>query len=118
MERIKTILIDPYDQSLSYVDISDSNIQDYYSVMQCSCFDVVSLGGGVIMFVDDEGILKDNRYFQLGSQNFAGRCIIANSTDDGGTTDCHLTIEQVAEKLEWLPEGHKEEPFMSFVKID
>ena len=65
-----------------------------------------------------EGILKDNRYFQLGSQNFAGRCIIATETDDGGTTDCNLTIEQVAEKLEWLPEGHKEEPFMSFVKID
>ena len=118
MEKIQTILIDPYDQSLSYVHISDSNIQDYYSVMQCSCFDVVRLGNGVIMFVDDEGILKNNRYFQLGSQNFAGRCIIATETDDGGTTDCNLTIEQVAEKLEWLPEGHKEEPFMSFVKID
>ena len=118
MKKIKTILIDPYDQSISYVDISDSNIQDYYSVMQCSCFDVIRLGDGVIMFVDDEGILKDNRYFQLGRQTFAGRSIIADSTDDGGTTDSHLTIDQVSEKIEWLPEGHKEEPFMSFVKLD
>ena len=118
MKKIQTIFIDPYDQHISYIDISDSNIQDYYSVMQCSCFDVIRLGDGVIMFVDDEGIWKDNRYFQLGRQTFAGRSIIADSTDDGGTIDSHLTIDQVSEKIEWLPEGHKEEPFMSFVKLD
>jgi len=115
MKKIQTILINPFDQSLSYVDISDSNIQDYYKVMQCSCFDIVSLGGGVIMYVDDEGLLKDNMYFKLGEENYAGISILANETDDGGTTDCMLTIEEVAKKLEWLPEGHREEPFMKFI---
>ena len=47
--KIQVILIDPYDQSLSYIDIGESNLDDYYKAMQCSCFDIVSLGGGVIM---------------------------------------------------------------------
>jgi|TARA_R110000751_G_scaffold55061_2_gene118153 hypothetical protein len=118
MKKIQTILIDPCDQSISYIDISNSVIQDYYEAMQCSCFDVIRLGDGVIMYIDDEGLLKDNMYFRLGSHNFAGRCIIANETDDGGTTDCHWTIDQVVKKIEWLPEGHKEEPFMQFVSLD
>jgi len=118
MKKIQTIFIDPYDQHISYIDISDSVIKDYYMAMQCSCFDIVRLGDGVIMYVDDEGLLKDNMYFKLGENNYAGRCILADETDDGGTTDCHLTIDQVLEKIEWLPEGHKEEPFMSFVKLD
>jgi len=116
--KIQVILIDPFDQSLSYIDISDSDIEDYYKVMQCSCFDVVRLGGGVIMYVDDEGLLKDNMYFKLGVTNYCGRSILANDTDDGGTTDCMLTIEEVAEKLEWLPEGHREEPFMKFIPLN
>ena len=116
--KIQSILIDPFDQSLSYVDISDTDIEDYYKVMQCSCFDIVSLGGGVIMYVDDEGLLKDNMYFKLGTQNYCGRSILVNETEDGGSTDCMLTIEQVAEKLDWLPEGHREEPFMKFIPLN
>jgi len=115
--KIQSILIDPFDQSLSYVDISDTDIEDYYKVMQCSRFDIVSLGGGVIMYVDDEGLLKDNRYFKLGVI-YAGRSILANETDDGGTTNCSLTIEEVKEKLVWLPDDHREEPFMKFIPLN
>lgn len=118
MKKIQTILIDPYDQSLSYIDIEESNLDNYYSAMQCSCFDVVTLGGGVIMYVDDEGLLKDNMYFSLDSSNYAGRSILANETEDGGTTDCALNIQEVLEKLKWLPEGHVEEPYMKFIPIN
>ena len=116
--KIQTILIDPFDQSVSYVDISSDDIQDYYNAMQCSCFDIVSLGGGVIMYVDDEGLLKDNMYFSLGGTNYAGRSILANDNGEGGTIDCGLTIEEVLEKLEWLPEGHNEEPYMEFMPLN
>lgn len=115
---IQTILIDPFDQSVSYIDIQESNLQDYYNAMQCSCFDVVHLGGGVIMYVDDEGLLKDNMYFSLGGANYSGRSILANETSEGGTTDCTLTIQEVLKKLDWLPEGHKEEPYMKFIPWD
>ena len=105
--RIQVMLIDPFDQSLSYVELSDSNIQDYYKVMDCRCFDIVRLGGGVIMYVDDEGLLRNNnRYFRLGSGNYAGKAILARETKDGGTTDVNLFMTEVADKLSWLPEGH------------
>ena len=58
MKKIQTILIDPFDQSLSYIDIEESNLQNYYSAMQCSCFDIVSLGGGVIMYVTTDCALN------------------------------------------------------------
>jgi len=115
---IQTILIDPFDQSMSYVHISADGIKDYYSVMQCSCFDVVTLGGGLIMYVDDEGLLKDNMYFSLGGTNYAGRSILANETSDGGTTGCMLEIDELIGKIQWLPEGHSEEPYMEFIPLD
>ena len=115
---IQTILIDPFDQSMSYVHISADHIKDYYSVMQCSCFDVVYLGNSVIMYVDDEGLLKDNMYFSLGGANYAGRSILASDNDEGMTTDCTLTIKDVLDKLKWLPEGHSEEPYMKFIPWD
>ena len=117
--RIQVMLIDPFDQSLSYVELSDSNIQDYYKVMDCRCFDIVRLGGGVIMYVDDEGLLRNNnRYFRLGSGNYAGKAILARETKDGGTTDVNLFMTEVADKLSWLPEGHSEEPYMEFHSIN
>jgi hypothetical protein len=116
MKKIQAILIDPFTETLSYVLVQEHNLQDYYDIMQCTCFDIVRLGGGVIMFLDDEGVLKENRYFKLGSANFAGRSIVANETEDGGTTDCQVTIEQVSENLVWLPKGHKENP-LRFVQL-
>ena len=114
--RIQVMLIDPFDQSLSYVEIDSTNLDDFYNVMNCNCFDIVSLGGGIIMYIDDEGLLKNNnRYFRLGTGNYAGRAILAKETEDGGTTDVDLFMTDVADKLAWLPEGHREEPSMKFI---
>ena len=114
--RIQVMLIDPFDQSLSYVELSDSNIQDYYKVMDCRCFDIVRLGGGVIMYVDDEGLLRNNnRYFRLGSGNYAGKAILARETKDGGTTDVNLFMTEVADKLSWCQRAIVKNPIWSSI---
>ena len=123
----KVILIDPFNQTVEmkqvqageYSGIKEFDYKSLRSMMECSLLDVVPLGGDVIMFVDDEGLLKDNRYFALDSVPYAGRAIIAGESDeDGNSQDTPITVAQVQEVLTWKDEGHKEEPYMSFTYED
>ena len=119
----KVILIDPFNQTVEMKHVStDQESFDYKSLlemMECSLLDVVPLGGDVIMFVDDEGLLKDNRYFALADVPYAGRAILAGESDeDGNSQSVPITVDQVQEHLTWKPEGHKEEPYMSFTYED
>ena len=119
----KVILIDPFNQTVEMKQVStDQESFDYKSLlemMECSLLDVVPLGGDVIMFVDDEGLLKDNRYFALADVPYAGRAILAGESDeDGNSQSVPITVDQVQEHLTWKPEGHKEEPYMSFTYED
>ena len=119
----KVILIDPFNQTVEMKQVpTDQESFDYKSLlemMECSLLDVVPLGGDVIMFVDDEGLLKDNRYFALADVPYAGRAILAGESDeDGNSQSVPITVDQVQEHLTWKPEGHKEEPYMSFTYED
>tara|TARA_R100000541_G_scaffold20379_1_gene30215 strand:+ start:189 stop:662 length:474 start_codon:yes stop_codon:yes gene_type:complete len=119
----KVILIDPFNQTVEMKQVpTDQESFDYKSLlemMECSLLDVVPLGGDVIMFVDDEGLLKDNRYFALADVPYAGRAILAGEADeDGNSQSVPITVDQVQEHLTWKPEGHKEEPHMSFTYED
>ena len=119
----KVILIDPFNQTVEMKHVpTDQESFDYKSLlemMECSLLDVVPLGGDVIMFVDDEGLLKDNRYFALADVPYAGRAILAGESDkDGNSQSVPITVDQVQEHLTWKPEGHKEEPYMSFTYED
>ena len=123
----KVILIDPFNQTVEmkqvqteeYSGIKDFDHKSLLEMMECSLLDVVTLGGNVIMFVDDEGLLKDNRYFALAEVPYAGRAILAGESDeDGNSQSVSITVDQVQEHLTWKPEGHKEEPHMSFTYED
>ena len=119
----KVILIDPFNQTVEMKQVpTDQESFDYKSLlemMECSLLDVVPLGGDVIMFVDDEGLLKDNRYFALADVPYAGRAILAGESDENGNSQSvPITVDQVQEHLTWKPEGHKEEPHMSFTYED
>tara|TARA_R110000737_G_scaffold113372_1_gene146503 strand:+ start:483 stop:857 length:375 start_codon:yes stop_codon:yes gene_type:complete len=116
---IKGILIDPFDQTYSEVELSeDSTFADAKKHMQLDGpLDVVTLSDDTMVIVDDEALLKnDQRYFKLTEfhQPLAGRAIIVGYDDEGETQtpepyDVH--------SIEWMPEDHVEEPFMQFIPI-
>ena len=120
---IRGILIDPFDQTYSEVELSeDSTFADAKKHMQLDGpLDVVTLSDDTMVIVDDEGLLKDEvlggqRYFKLPEfhQPLAGRAIIVGYDDEGETQtpepyDVH--------SIEWMPEDHIEEPFMQFIPI-
>ena len=116
---IRGILIDPFDQTYSEVELSeDSTFTDAKKHMQLDGpLDVVTLSDDTMVIVDDEALLKnDQRYFKLTEfhQPLAGRAIIVGYDDEGETQtpepyDVH--------SIEWMPEDHVEEPFMQFIPI-
>jgi hypothetical protein len=110
---VRGILINPFDQTVKDVNIL-GNIQDIYLLTDCTTFDVVRLSESDDMYVDDEGLLKDNRYFSWSGRNFAGKALIMGHDDEGNSISTTYDLHEVIDRVEWLPEGHRETPYMEF----
>ena len=86
----KALMIDPFDQSTSVVDLA---VDDYGSilgsskaVMDCSTIDIITLNDKHMAIVDDEGLLRnDTRYSKLAEypQPLAGKLLILGYDEDG-----------------------------------
>ena len=117
MYNIEVILIDPFDKSVSKVDIKN-DLNPIYKIMQCRLIDIIGIGGNNDLIIDDEGKLNaDNKWFKLGGHAFAGRCLIASHNDEGLTISTKLSVNEVLEKIEFL-ENYSEEPYMEFIPIN
>jgi len=122
-KKLDLIMIDPFDQSVSRVDVIEKPIGEcLHSIkehMQCDLIDVIPLGAGVILIIDDEGrLINNNRWFTLGSSTFAGKCMLANTNEDGDTLSCKRSVDEVFKLTNFLEEGYSEEPYMEFKPLD
>lgn len=111
---MKAILINPFDETITEVEYS-GDFKQIYKLIDCSTFDVVMLCDSDDLFVDDEGLLKDNRYFSWSGRNFAGKGLILGHDDEGESIATTYDLQEVIDRVEWLPEGHREEPYVEFV---
>jgi len=116
-DTMKAILIDVKTQEIKEVE-HDNTLQNIYDLIDCRAFDLVRIDDVNSIFVDDEGILKDNLYFEYsGSENvfkLAGNGLILGVDDEGNSISPTLTVEDVKGKVNFLPEGFKVEPYMEF----
>ena len=110
---MKGILINPFDETIKEVSIL-GNLEDIYLLTECSTFDVVSLSEKDDLYVDDEGLLKDNRYFTIYDKPIAGKSLIMGHDDEGNSISTTLSLQEIKDVVEWLPEGHRETPYMEF----
>jgi hypothetical protein len=88
MKTLSGILIDPFKKEITYHTFEyDGDHRALYGVLDCDLFDIVTLtrgdedeGDTVLMFVDDEGLYKeDQRFFSLAvmpKNPFAGKTFI------------------------------------------
>ena len=118
---MKAILIDVKTQEIKEVE-HDNTLQNIYDLIDCRAFDLVRIDDVNSIFVDDEGILKDNLYFEYsGSENvfkLAGNGLILGVDDEGNSISPTLTIEDVKGKVNFLPEGFKIEPYVRITAWD
>jgi len=112
----RLILIDPFEQTVAHVE-SDGKAESLKDLMKCDLFDVVSVSVDNVMVLDDEGLLKDNRYFSLMGQPYAGRAVIMTEDEDQNMIDSDLDLDRVKERITWHPEGFKVEPKMEFIPL-
>ena len=109
---MKAIVINPFDETIEEA-IYLGHYKEIYSFLECRTFDCVYLDNREVLYIDDEGLLvNETRYFTINNRVLAGKGLILGSDKDGETADVGLTLQMVKDMVEWLPEGHKEEPFI------
>jgi|TARA_R100000084_G_C4575678_1_gene111374 hypothetical protein len=129
MKKNRLILIDPFEQTVSFVE-SDGTSDSITDLIKCDLIDVVDLSIANLswlkrkhstyrnlLVLDDEGLLKENRYFSLMGQPYAGRAVIRTEDEDQDMVDSDLDLDRVKERITWHPEGFKVEPMMQFVPL-
>ena len=111
---MKGILINPFDETIKEV-IYTGDFREIYDLVDCSTFDVVNIYKYQDMYVDDEGLLKNNqRYFTINDRNYAGKALLLSHNDEGETESTNLDLQMVNSMVQFLPEGHIETPYMEF----
>ena len=64
-KKVRVILINPFDETVKEA-VYGGDYREIYDLIECTTFDCVSLTSNEHLYVDDEGLLKDNqRYFRL-----------------------------------------------------
>ena len=111
---MKAILINPFDQTIKETEYT-GDYREIYSLVECRTFDCVRLTDMQDMYIDDEGLLIDNqRYFSIEGRNYAGKALLLSHDDEGKTKATNWTLQDVKDMVEWLPETHRETPYMEF----
>jgi len=118
---MKAILIDVKTQEIKEVE-HDDTLQNIYDLIDCRAFDLVRIDDVNSIFVDDEGILKDNLYFEYSVSDrvfqLAGNGVVLGVDNKGNSISATLTVEDVEGKVNFLPEGFKVEPYMEITTWD
>lgn len=95
---MKAYLINPETQSISTVNYS-GDFNEIYTHINAGCFDVARIndkGDGI--FVDDEGLLKPQKYFfkHSGYANWlAGRGLVLGCDENGDSCEPSVSIEEL-----------------------
>jgi hypothetical protein len=101
---MKAIFIDPQARTVTLIEHGG----DYRSILKTidvQIFTCVALDSANTLFVDDEGLLNDPRYFfEIGDypQPLAGKGLVLGITDDGDSADTTLPLPAVESAVRFL----------------
>ena len=91
MNTIKAILIDPFNKTVTAIDMPNDFDAMKSDFIKCDLAEAVEFGEGVTGWIDEEGLLKnwDDQAFTLisGSVTLAGRIVLTGSDDEGDMAD-------------------------------
>lgn len=97
---MRAILIDAVEHSVREVEY-DGQLESAYAMLRCDTIDIVRVGGGAAMIVDDEGLLTsdgDDSPFIVfsGGPIIAGSALLVGDADsEGNTTACPLALADI-----------------------
>ena len=95
---MRAILIDPVERTVSEVEYSGSS-KDIYRLVDCETFTVVGIEHDDAIFVDDEGLLKDDpRYYFIyrgHDQPIAGKGLVLGTDSEGESVEPVSTVDDI-----------------------
>ena len=118
MEKtMKAILINVKTQEITEVE-HDGTLKNIYKHLDCRTFDVVNIDGTNSIYVDDEGLFVENQlYFEYSGSERAVRLagnglILGLNHESGDSISSTLSVEEVRNKVIFLPSGFSTDPSM------
>lgn len=107
MTKLTGILIDPWEKRIKEVEVSQNDITDIYKLLDIQVFTVVGLSDSESLFIDDEGLFKnDQRFFytELYPHNpLAGKGLILGlDRASGDSKSTRFTVEELENKVMWI----------------
>lgn len=107
---MKAILIDPVTQKVSEVE-HNGDYKEIYKLlsdpandMNVRLFEIIDLGKGETLFVDEEGLLHNPKFFfkwDTYRQPLAGRGLILGTNRAGDSTSTKLTVADVEKHVRY-----------------
>lgn len=98
---MKGILIDPFERTVTRVDVPPG-IDAIYALIQAQPFTCVGIDDRNAIYVDDEGLYKeDQRFFQFRGypQPLAGKGLILGSDNEGESVSCTITLADAKSRV-------------------
>lgn len=100
----KGILIDPFKQVITAVEVPDG-LKPIYDALDSDSFDSVRLSETETMYVDDYGLLREKQaFFRVGriQSPYAGRALVLGVDDEGESVDTKLSPEFLQAQINWV----------------
>ena len=102
----KCLLIDPYTQTISPIDIIEDDIRSIQDAIGCRIFCVGGyLTNGDCIYVDDEGLNTPTHFFRIpyvnGGYALAGRGLVIGTGTEGSSASTESTIEELYDAVYW-----------------
>lgn len=102
----KCLLIDPYTQTISPIDIIEDDIHAIQDAIGCRCFCVGGyLANGDCIYVDDEGLDTPTHFFRIpyvnGGYALAGRGLVIGTGTEGSSASVESTMEELYDAVYW-----------------
>ena len=101
---MKAILIDPKERTISEVDY-DGDWRNISKLIDCDLFSCVYIPKDDSIYVDDEGLYRENQSFFKWStydSPLAGKALILGTNDEGESIACTHTVEEVKQNVKWM----------------
>ena len=102
---VKVIIIDPFKRQIYEKEIGQDNLQDMQGIVGGYIEASGVFENGDILYVDEEGLLKENQEFfkvsEINPDPLAGVGFIQGYDNDGAGKDATIDHLELALKVEW-----------------
>jgi hypothetical protein len=103
---MKAYLIDPYECVITQVDYN-GHYQQIYDLIDCYCFDCVGFNEfRDTLYVDDEGLYKDNKEFFLIQgypQPLVGKALVLGTDRYGNSKAPKISLTKLKKMVQFIP---------------